>query len=63
MIFLLKVFKHIKPINIKLLISIKNQIIKKSFKKIDSIENNNKLEIINNLENRLKKIKNFLIRE
>lgn len=35
--------------------------IKKSFKKIDKIENNNKLKIIKNLENRLKKIKNFLI--
>lgn len=46
----------------KLLISKKNQIIKKSFKKIDRIENKNKLEIINNLENKLKKIKNFLIR-
>lgn len=61
MIFLLEVFKHIKQINIKLLISIKNQIIKKSFKKIDRIENNNKLKIIKNLENKLKKIKNFLI--
>lgn len=39
----------------------KNQIIKKSFKKIGKIENNSKLEIINSLENRLKKIKNFLI--
>lgn len=45
----------------KLLISMKNQIIKKSFKKIDSVVNNSKLEIINNLENILKKIKNFLI--
>lgn len=41
----------------------KNQIIRKSFKKIDRTENNSKLEIINNLENKLKKIKNFLIRD
>lgn len=41
----------------------KNHIIKKSFKKIDSIENNNKLEIIKNLVNILKKIKNFLIKD
>lgn len=46
----------------KLLISMKNQIIKKSFKKIERIENNNKLDIINSLENKLKKIKNFLIK-
>lgn len=40
----------------------KNQIIKKSFKKIDRNENNNRLEVISSLENRLKKIiKNFLI--
>lgn len=45
----------------KLLISIKNQIIKKSFKKIVKVENINKLKIIKNLENKLKKIKNFLI--
>lgn len=61
MIFLLRIFKHIKLINIKLLISINNQMIKKSLRKIDRIENNNKLEIRNSLENRLKKIKNFLI--
>lgn len=36
---------------------------KKSFRKIDRIENKNKLEIINNLENKLKKIKNFLIKD
>lgn len=40
----------------------KNQIIKKSFKKIERTENNNKLDIINSLENKLKKIKNFLIK-
>lgn len=57
MIFLLDVSKHIREINIKLLISIKNQIIKKSFKKIDRIEYNNKLKIIKNLEKKLKKIK------
>lgn len=39
----------------------KNQIIKKSFKKKDKIENKIKLKIIKNLENKLKKIKNFLI--
>lgn len=39
-----------------------NQIIKKSFKKIGRIENNNRFEMINNLENKLKKIKNFLIK-
>lgn len=46
--------------NIKLLISINNHIIKKSFKNKDEIENNNKLDIIKNLVNILKKIKNFL---
>lgn len=56
----MKTLKHIKLINIKLLISIKNQIIKKSFKNIDKIENNNKLDIIKNLVNILKRIKNFL---
>lgn len=55
------IFKHIKQINIKLLISIKNQIIIKSLRKIDENENNNKLKMIKNLENKLKKIKNFLI--
>lgn len=39
----------------------KNQIIKRSFRKIGKIENNNILKIIKNLENILKKIKNFLI--
>lgn len=33
--------------------------IKKSFKKIDKIENKSRLKIIKNLENKLKKIKNF----
>lgn len=56
----MKILKHIKLINIKLLISMKNQIIKKSFKNIDKIENNSKLDIIKNLVNILKKIKNFL---
>lgn len=62
MIFLLKTLKHIKLINIKLLISIKNHIIKKSFKDNDMIENNNKLDIIKSLVNILKKIKIFLIK-
>lgn len=35
--------------------------IKKSFKNKDKIENNNKLDIMKNLVNILKKIKNFLI--
>lgn len=39
----------------------KNQIIKKSLKKIDRVENINKLRIMKNFENMLKKIKNFLI--
>lgn len=39
----------------------KNHIIKRSFKNIVEIENRNKLEIIKNLINTLKKIKNFLI--
>lgn len=45
----------------KLLISINNQRIKRSFRNIDEIENRSKLEIIKILVNILKKIKNFLI--
>lgn len=55
----MNILKHIKLTNIKLLISIKSQMIKKSFKNKDKIENNNKLDIIKNLINTLKKIKNF----
>lgn len=43
----------------KLLISMKNHMIKKSFKNKDRIENNNKLEIMKNFVNILKKIKIF----
>lgn len=49
--------------NIKLLISIKNHIINRSFRNIDDKENNNKLDTIKNLMNTLKKIKNFLIKD
>lgn len=53
--FIKKFDSYKRQINIKLLISTKHQITKKSFKKIDKIENSNKLKIIKNLVSILKK--------